>query len=466
MTRYPLAGITSVALVAFSALGCGNPRSDLIARSEIPQQSHPLIIIDIDTLRADHLGCYGYHRPTSPNIDEFAEQSVLFEWAFSQAPNTPPSQTSILSGLYPGTHGMIFDEDRVPDEANMLAEVLAEHGFTTAGFHDGGYMSNTFNIGQGFTIYDNNRGQGLAAIGPKVFDWLRAHHSEDFLLLVHTYDTHTPYAPPPPFDEAFVEGVPEPSPGFVPDVEQMEAVRLSKYTDELRTLADNDLAWAISRYDAEIQYVDAWFGEFMALVRELNLDERATIVVISDHGEEFQEHGSVLHEKLYATVTRIPFLIRFPGGGITRRVGEPVEGLDLMPTLLDISGCPIPPEVQGESLVPVIRGLPDPGEHHAFSESPYFGERRVITSYDWRFFYTHSNDSIELYRYREDPLEQDDLSQSNESDIDGLRERLLDWDQNVRVPLITQVAASREELDAATREQLEALGYIQGGIEP
>ena len=446
----------SVTWLAFTVLvlGCGSPGPSL------PQPGAPIIIIDIDTLRADHLGCYGYQRPTSPNIDGFAAESVLFEWAFSQAPNTPPSQTSILTGLYPGTHGMIEDEDIVPDGITTLAEALAAHGMMTTGFHDGGYMSDHFNIGQGFQIYDNNRGQGLKGIGPKVFDWLRENHDQPFLLFVHTYDTHTPYDPTPPFDALFVDEVPPPSPGFSPTTEQMEKIRLSKYTEERLMLADNDLGYAMARYDAEIAYVDDWFGEFMALIRELGLDDRATIVFISDHGEEFQEHGSVLHEKLYATVTRVPLIVRLPGGGISRRVPQTVQAMDIMPTLLDLAGCPIPDEVQANSLTSLIFGVD--GEHPltAFGESPFFGERRFIATGRHHLLFTKKNKTSELYDFRIDPLEQIDISSEQTAETARLQDLIEDWDENIRLPF-QHDSQDGEDIDEATLEQLKELGYIQ-----
>ena len=428
--------------------------------NELPQAAHPIIIIDIDTLRADHLGCYGYHRDTSPNIDLFADQSVLFEWCFSQAPNTPPSQTSILTGVYPGTHGMVKDEDKVPDELVTLAEALRGCGFTTAGFHDGGYLSASFNIGQGFSLYDVSKGKGLKAIGPKVFDWLKSHADQNFLLFVHTYDTHTPYAPEPPFDRLFVDEVAEPTPGFVPNPEQMEAVRLSKYTDNPRKLPANDLAYAVALYDAEIRFVDSWFGEFMEQVRQLGLDRRATIVVISDHGEEFQEHGSVLHEKLYAPVTRVPLIIRFPGGETVSRLDGVVQAMDLMPTLLEITGCSIPDEVQGHSLVPRILGAGIQHEPAAYGESPFFGERRFVAVDDLHLLVTLRDQSVELFRFKEDPLEMRDLSADEAERAQELLDMVIRWDTEVRLPIVSQPPADGR-LDPETREQLKQLGYVQ-----
>ncbi|MCD4750227.1 MAG: sulfatase [Thermoanaerobaculales bacterium] len=435
------------------AVGCTPSRP-------LPSHPHPIIIVDIDTLRAGHLGCYGYHRNTSPNIDAFADEAVLFEWAFSQAPNTPPSQASILTGLYPGTHGMVFDEDRVANSAVTLAEALRDGGFETAGFHDGGYLSNTFNMGQGFALYDDNKGGGLNRIGPKVFAWLEQNHEKDFLLFVHTYDTHTPYAPGPPYDEEFLEGVPAPSPGFEPTSEVMNSIRLSKYTEDPKQLPANDIEYAKAMYDGDILRVDTWFGTFMEQVRELGLDQRATIVVISDHGEEFQEHGSVLHEKLYATVTHVPMIIRLPNAAQTRRVSTVVETIDLMPTLLEITATSIPPQVQGNSLAPLLLGHQPDTPGIAFGESPFFGGRRHVTIGDLRLLLTTSNKRTELYRYQEDRMEQEDISKLCQNEVEALVAHIEDWENTVRVPLPKDDEPA-QELDEMTLQQLRELGYIQ-----
>ena len=426
----------------------------------LPRRPHPIIIIDIDTLRADHLGCYGYGRPTSPNIDAFAREALRFEWAFSQAPNTPPSQTSILTGLYPSTHGMVYDEDRVPEEVVSLAEALAAAGYATAGFHDGGYMRDVFRIGQGFTLYEDSNNEGLAASGPRAISWLREHADRDFLLFVHTYDTHTPYAPRPPFDEMFMDGVPEPTPGFAPTTETMEEIRLSKYTDTLLTLPPNDLAYAIALYDGEIRFVDTWFGEFWSVVHELGLDRRATVVVLSDHGEEFQEHGSVLHEKLYATVTRIPLIIRLPGGRLARPVSEVVESIDLMPTLLELAGVPVPEGVQGSSLLPLILGQDSNGLHVAFSESPFFGRNRAVTLGRHHLILTRQNSSAELYDLAADPLEQADLADARPPELEAMIGLQQGWEERVAHSTFAR-SGEAAPLDEETLEQLRRLGYIR-----
>jgi arylsulfatase A-like enzyme len=427
--------------------------------SGLPSAPHPIIIIDIDTLRADHLGCYGYHRDTSPAIDAFAAESVLFERAFSQAPNTPPSQTSILSGLYPSSHGMIEDDDRVPDAEVTLAEALSNHGLTTAGFHDGGYMSATFNIGQGFDRYESSQGKGLANSGPKIMSWLSEHAEENFLLLIHTYDTHTPYAPPEDYRGLFLDGLAPPNPGFEPTTDVMESIRLSVWTDEPKKLADNDLEYARALYDAEIRYVDTWVGRFLLKVRELGLDRRATIVFISDHGEEFQEHGSVLHEKLYSTVTRIPLMIRLPGGSPAHRVTEVVETIDLMPTLLDLVGAPHPEDLQGSSLAPLLAGGAQ-AEGMAFGESPFFGHRRFAATGSHQLLLTKRNGDRELYDFVADPRQQNDLAAADPGLAQRLSSEIMTWEERV-AQTVFEAEHDGGELDPETEQQLRELGYIQ-----
>lgn len=450
-------GLPVVSAVMLSALliGCRLPATGPVVGPR------PIIIVDIDTLRADHLGCYGYSRETSPNIDSFAAESIRFQWAFSQAPNTPPSQTSILTGLYPTTHGMIEDDDRVPDSIVTMAEALSDRGYGTAAFHDGGYLSNRFNIGQGFALYDNNKGRGLAASGPKAIAWLRAHAAEPrFLLLVHTYDTHTPYAPKPPFDEMFMDGVPAPSPGFAATTPQMEEVRLSKYTDHPFKLPDNDIAFAMAKYDAEIRYVDTWFGEFMSVVRQTGLDQRAIIVLISDHGEEFQEHGSVSHEKLYSTVTHIPLLVRLPGGTRARVVSTVVASVDLMPTLLELVGIPTPAAVQGRSLVPEITGTVPLDGDSAFGESPWFGRRRFAASGEYQLLVARKFGTVELYNFVLDPTEQHEISELH-PDITARLLHVIDATEARAAAEKVATVDGGNQLDPETTRQLKELGYIQ-----
>ncbi len=442
-----------VVVLGFGA-GCSNG-----AREPSAIGPHPIIIINLDTLRADHLGCYGYDRATSPTIDRLAEESVLFTHAFSQAPNTPPSQTSIFSGLYPMTHGMIEDDDRIPLSVVMLAEVLQENGFATAGFHDGGYMSNDFNMGQGFDLYDSSLGGGLKKIGPKVSRWLSDHSDKNFLLMIHTYDIHTPYDPPEGYHDLFLGGLEPPTPGFEPTAAALEEIRLSVWTDEPKSLPPNDLENAKALYDGGIRWVDAWIDGFMRELQALGLDQRATIVLISDHGEEFQEHGSLLHEKLYATVTHVPLMIRLPGAGHSRKIETLVETIDLMPTLLDLVGLPVPTATQGQSLLPLIQGQKT-DDAVAFGESPFFGHRRFAGHGRWRLLLTKNTGQVELYDFDADPLESRNLASDRPFIVEELKEKISAWETEAVAARIVD-ADEGSSLDEETRKQLKELGYIQ-----
>ena len=309
----PLAGVACVLAGLLTALVACR-QGDRVARG--------VIVVDIDTLRADHLGTYGYPRATSPNLDAFARRGVQFDWTFSQAPYTLPSQTSILTALYPSSHLVLHDGDRLSPEHVTLAERFAGAGWTTAAFVDGGYLKPHFGLDQGFASYLDLNGGGLQAGEPRIREWLGEHREERFFLFVHTYDVHSPYAPPAPYRERFASLVAPPSAGFEPTSEVLEAIRLAQYSDSPVRLEANDLAYAEAMYDAEIAYVDAWFGRLQTTLSELGLAESTVVAVVSDHGEEFGEHGSVLHEKLYTSVTHVPMLVAGPACRATAASGR------------------------------------------------------------------------------------------------------------------------------------------------
>ena len=224
----------------------------------MPPPPSSILLINIESLRADHLGAYGYPRQTSPNIDALASEFVRFEWAFTSAPHTAPAQASLLTGLYPSTHGMISEGSRLPEAATTLAEALAEAGYATAAFVDGGFLAGELGFDQGFGLYDNSRGEGLQTIVPKALEWIRQHGEDRFFLMVHTYDVHAPYDPPDPVRGLFTESLQPASPGFDPTAEVLEKANLAAAAGE--PLPTHDLEYAKALYDAEIKYHDALFG--------------------------------------------------------------------------------------------------------------------------------------------------------------------------------------------------------------
>jgi len=423
------------------------------ARSEAPSA---IVLIDIDTLRADGLSSYGNRRSTSPHLDELARGATRFAWAYSQAPYTLASQTSIVTSLYPWAHGVLHDEDRISAQATTLAEAMQAAGFVTAAFVDGGFLKAHFGFDQGFDEFVDLDGGGLRAGEARIGEWLERHARERFFLWIHTYDVHSPYAPPEPFRGRFVATAPAPTPGFEPTSEVLEAIRASQWEGPRRQLSDADLAYSRALYDGEVAFVDDWYGRFAAQARRLGVDRRAVVAVVSDHGEEFQEHGSVLHEKLYSTVTRVPMLIRDGTGGPSQVVDQVVETIDLAPTLLELAGVEIPPTFQGRSLAATVRLGSPPAPRVAVSFSPFYGGQRAVTDLATRLVLTLSPTRTELFRYRVDPSERIERSPDETREVRRLGQLLAARIDETRRAGV----AESGELPDDVATQLRALGYL------
>ncbi len=455
--RHPARWISAPCLAALLAVaGCGGGGRGAVAPRAV-------VVVDIDTLRADHLGTYGYERPTSPSLDQFARQGVQFDWAFSQAPNTLPSQTSILTSLHPSTHLVLHDSDRLAPERETLAERFAAAGFSTGAFVDGGYLKPHFGLDQGFETYFDLNGGGIAEGEKRIAAWLEAHRTEKFFLFLHTYDVHSPYAPPAPYRERFAGLVAPPSAGFEPTSEALEKIRVSQYTPTPLRLPSSDLAYSVALYDGEIAYVDAWFGRLMADLERLGITESTVVAVVSDHGEEFGEHGSLLHEKLYTTVTRVPMILRAPGVVPGLRVEGAVALVDLAPTLLELAGLVVPEVMEGRSLVrdlfPPPDGAPTAPARPVVSESPFFGLQRGLFDDRHHLVVSMQSGRAELYRYREDPDEQRDLAVTEPEALRRLAVALRRWSADR--PAQRLLEGGKVALPPEVEESLRSLGYLQ-----
>ena len=234
----------------------------------------PVLIFDIDTLRADHLGCYGYDRDTSPRIDALANEAYRFEWVFSQSAKTSLSQGSIFTGLYPSNHGLIWDDDHLSESLTTLAEAFSAAGYRTAAFVDGGYMDAKYGFDQGFDTYEIHHRKGLETLGPRVIQWLSEHGEETFFLLLHTYDVHYPFEAPEPYQSMFLDDV-----GRTVDAVRAQAASYSSEELEETPLDPFELAHSQALYDGGIRFTDDWIGRILDVVRRLGLDRRATIVL-------------------------------------------------------------------------------------------------------------------------------------------------------------------------------------------
>ena len=424
---------------------------------------HPVIIVDIDTLRADHLGTYGYERPTSPAIDLFANDAAVFQWTFSQAPNTPPSQSSILTSLYPSSHGRIGDKQVLSESVLTLAEIFSSANYQTAAFVDGGLMASGFGLEQGFSIYDDEAG-GVKKIGPKAQSWLTTLLSENErthppFLLIHTYDVHSPYENSPDrFRSMFLDGIELPSEPFRANMSaNMADVWKARREDPPPQLGPKELEYAIAMYDSGIRHVDDWFGEFIDFLKMTDLYDQSIVVVISDHGDAFQEHETLFHEQIYSSVARVPLIIKLPYGRFAGTFESTAKTIDLMPTLLEVLDLPIPSNLQGSSLVPILEKR-QKSIGVAVTESPFRGGRTALATSRFRLVHTRSTNETELYDYRVDPLEQVDISAENQETVRRLRKSIRRWRKQVRDHSFE--TAEIEGLSEETVEQLRTLGYI------
>lgn len=420
-----------------------------------------VILISLDTLRADRLGVYGYSRDTSPALDRFAAESFVFERALAPAPNTPPSQMSMMTSLYPGRHGFTGNGDRLSPHFATLAERMQAAGFQTAGFVDGGYLNARFGFGRGFDVYDQTGG-GFAQILPRAMRWLRSHGDSPFFLFLHTYDIHAPYASPPPFRDRFLE---EPYQGsFVPTAANM----LRAFKGEIE-LDDADLRFIESRYDEGIRYTDAQLGGFLRYLAGNGYLDATAVLITSDHGEEFHEHGSVLHWQLfYEPNLRVPLVVRPPGGMPQQvRVGAQAELIDVLPTVLDWVGAEALPAAQGRSLVAsmarhrsgwqrALAGLrPAPTAFAWWSDPAVLPLRSAVGGGYQLIFDEKRAGADQLFDIEVDPLAQNDVAAEHTGVVERLRAEGLRAMARNRPP----GDDTRQELDPEIREQLRALGY-------
>ncbi|MEL7061106.1 MAG: sulfatase [Acidobacteriota bacterium] len=368
LARAVRAGFLSC-LLGVVAVGCADDRAS--------KTSHPrgVLLISLDTVRADRLGTYGYDRPTSPFLDELARRSAVFEHAFVQLPGTLPSHMSMLTGLYPAEHGVYPPAGRLPDAIPMLQEVFNRAGWTTGGFVEGGYMHEDFGFARGFDawsseaqlVYDDI--ERTLARGLSFVDDLEG--DEPFFLFLHSYAVHDPYFPPEPyasdFDALPVEGAFAPTgPNFV-----------AFNRGELE-ITPEALTWYSNAYDASIRYVDDQLRAFFAELEARGVLDETLVVVTSDHGEEFLEHGSMVHVQIYPETLHVPLIVSGPSVE-ARRIESVVESVDLAPTVLALAGLESAEiAFSGESLVPLMRGERETTPGTAYAESYLDSSRALI----------------------------------------------------------------------------------------
>ena len=452
LLRHPRLAVPSAAgpVHALVASAAAAPR-----RPAPRQRPRNVIVYLVDALRVDHLGCYGYSRPVSPRIDAFARQATRFRHAVAQCSWTRPSVTTVLTGLLPRTHNVHGQRDVLAPDALTLAELLQSAGYRTAGFVTNPNVARSVGLAQGFETYRLLPGHRIAAtdVNALAVEWLDSErkNGQPFFLYLHTVEPHAPYSPPPPFRQRFAAGVRDATLSRMRTLKRLHDGDL-KPNPELRQAL-------IDLYDAEIAANDAAFGELRDLLVRRGLWEDTMIVFLSDHGEEFLDHGGWEHGRtLHAEMLDVPLIVRIPGAGEGRIVERQVQHADVVPTILEALGLPLPAGVEGRSFLASIHGDAAPAdEEEAYSWLDEFGVRASsVTTPAWHLIVAQAPTAERnLYDRRADPGERRDLEPDRPVRAGFLATRL----RIAERPRAGTLRPAEGAMNAELRRRLQALGY-------
>ncbi|MBI3892100.1 MAG: sulfatase [Candidatus Wallbacteria bacterium] len=439
-----------------------------------------MLLFFIDTLRADHVGCYGYRRPTTPTIDGLAAAGTVFERAFSQSTWSLPSYATIFTSRYPPSHGIVRSSQALGPDLPTLAGILTAHGYATAAFVGGGHLSPRFGLERGFQHYKSTELPWSVQPGVEgAIGWLDKRPQSPFFLFVHGYDVHAPYQAPLGFGEMYdpdYRGVVH-APGFLTQG-VLESIARDKYDPcdlqpctstsaaadttattgpagwrtgpaglplklpSLRqTLSAVDREHLIAHYDGALTYADACLARLLDALEQRGLLKNTIVIVAGDHGELLFEHGAVVHGTLpYEQIIHVPLVVAGPGLASGRRVKNMAGLIDLAPTLLQLCGVTPCQQHQGKSLAPALWATsPVPAEEPEQASFSCAGRCYSIRTARWHFIQclptvAQNLQKILLFDVLADPAERTDLSQRNPQAVEEMRSRLGDWIEEYELP--------------------------------
>ena len=402
-----------------------------------------VVFITIDTLRADHLGCYGYKQIHTPNIDALAAGSTRFERAYTPVPVTLPAHTAIFTGTYPMFNGMHdFSGNKLGPTQITLASLLQQQGYATGAVLGSAVLDSRFGLNRGFDFYydhfDFNRllesnlddmERPGNVVADNALDWLNKNYQKKFFLWMHLYDPHFPYRPPEPFS--------------------------TEYKDHL--------------YDGEIAFADVQVGRLIDFLKKKGLLQNTLIVLTGDHGESLGEHGELTHGFfIYNATLHVPVIIHLPGQAAAKTVSDDINLVDLMPTVLSVLKLEVPSTVQGRNLLPIIDGKDKAAPASLYAETFLprlhfnWSELRGVETEKYHFI---SAPKPELYDLSKDPGETENLYSQRSAVAEELRARL---ETMIRQYSAGHELAEKTGLDPALMERLKSLGYagFSGGGSP
>lgn len=438
-----------------------------------------VILIVVDTLRADHLSSFGYKKITTANMDRFGKESVTFKQAITPCPLTNPTHSSLLTGLYPQTHG-VRDREILDSKYQTLQGIFKRNGYKTAAFvsgfvlkHDLSGLNNNFDLYQdrfslvfdGFKlmrIFEHlgclpmiNGDRKADYTNRLVIPWIKRYSNKRFFLWLHYYDPHIPYEPPRRLrKQKSLRGQFSPATQW-----EMGGLKKAALSEEL-------INSMLNLYNGEIVYCDEKIGEIMEVIEEVGLKEETLIVLTSDHGEGFEHDYYFSHgDRLYESGIHVPLFFRYPKGGLPsgREIADQVQLIDVPPTILALTGLTAEEEMEGRDLSPLLYGRIQDTDFSAYSESPWRnniatkGPMRSVRTNEWKYIYTVDSAEEELYNIKKDPLEEKNLVSIEKEIAAELKEELFEW----MVPLTSIESGKKPAVDRLTIEKLRSLGYMQ-----
>jgi len=460
---------TTIVLIALAA-SC-NLLS--LAQNILIYPNHPNVLLILpDTLRADHLGCYGYQRQTSPNIDEFAEECVLFEKAFSTSPWTKTAIGSILTSLYPHEHRAFQWADNLSHANLTLSEIFRNKNFKTFSVQANHIITSRYGFHQGFQVYKEMKNDLAENLTNEFISWLSKKNRRPFFAYLHFMDTHYPYRVPEDYQRIYAS-------------ENQSHLNLKQLiAQDIRLLTEmgmpqSDRDYIVNLYDDSIKYFDIHFGRILEALKANQMLDETIIILVSDHGEEFWEHGSFGHgHTLYNELLHVPLMIRYPSILPAQRVFPPVSLIDLYPTILSLAGIDYNQKIRGINMLPAIlneRKL----ERILYFEGLLRGnEKRGIVKDRWkliqnaterynrtffeplgrltRFKYPENNKEYELYNILEDYNEMKDLLNSRTDIFEETRQSLQRFKMNNLLTLEQKRYQHKKKF-----EDFKSLGYVK-----
>jgi arylsulfatase A-like enzyme len=448
---------------------CARPAEPLpgAVRWSVPVLSPPrspgdtnLLLITIDTLRADHLSAYGYARPTSPNIDRLARRGLRFENAETVQSATWPALTSLHTSLYPSAHGVLWNGHRMPEGLATLAEVLHAQQFSTSAFITNMTRGRHPGFSRLFLSRDGGQAEADLSAVEQALRQIDLERDRRFFMWVHLLSPHADYAPPPPNDEAFTRKGASRVRG---EIDELAGLRRRKVL-----LRDADVDHVVGLYDGEIAFVDALVGQLLDALAEKGLERDTLVILTADHGEDLHEHNAYFFHSpsIYGSSMRIPLILALPGtlgeGTVT---DHPASLVDVAPTAVGLLGLAAPPPFQGENLLPG-RALPaGPVRPLVFGETN--GRIFSVRTPEWRFVYNPEKLSpaapggpypiaeAELYDQRADPREHTNRAAERPELVRALTGEILAWKSRS-----LRGGRPSEGPDPEALEELRALGYL------